>query len=118
MGTPQSQSQSQHSQFLYLDSLGWKTAKPHRIEIWFIEHDKKYYVVSERKKRAHWVQNILHNHHVTFSVNNNNFECYARMVDDDESGLISSVSSLMNKKYGWSDGLVVELYPLNSRGQN
>ncbi len=90
----------------------------HRIEIWFIEHDKKYYVVSERKKRAHWVQNILHNHNVTFSVNNNNFKGYARMVDDDESGLISSVSSLMNKKYGWSDGLIVELYPLNNREQN
>ena len=116
LGIPQSQ--SQHSQFLYLDSLGWKTAKLHRIEIWFIEHDKKYYVVSERKKRAPWVQNILHNHNVTFSVNNNNFKGYARMVDDDESELISHVSSLMNKKYGWSEGLIVELYPLNNREQN
>jgi hypothetical protein len=55
----------------------------------------------------------LHNPHVTFYVNNNNFEGYARMVDDKESGLILSVSSLMNKKYGWSDGLIVELYHFN-----
>jgi deazaflavin-dependent oxidoreductase (nitroreductase family) len=106
-----SQSPTQHSQFLYVDSLGWKTAKPHRIEIWFVEHDGKYYVISERKKRAHWVQNILHNPHVSFTVNNESFEGYARVIDEDEPELVSSVSSLMNKKYGWSDGLIVELNP-------
>ena len=101
----------QHSQFLYLNSIGWKTAKPHRIEIWFVEHDKKYYIVSERKKRAHWVQNILHNPNISFTVNNKSFEGYARLIDDKELKLISNVSRLMNRKYGWSDGLIVELNP-------
>src|SRR5918993_337421 len=111
LGISQSQSPSQHPQFLYLDSLGWKTAKPHKIEIWFVERDKKYYIVSERKKHAHWVQNILHNPSVSFTVSHNSFEGYARVIDDKESELISSVSSLMNKKYGWSDGLIFELNP-------
>jgi deazaflavin-dependent oxidoreductase (nitroreductase family) len=93
------------------DSIGWKTAKPRRIEIWFVEHDKKYYVASERKKRAHWVQNILHNPKISFTVDNRRFEGYARMIDDRELELISNVSRSMNKKYGWSTGLIIELNP-------
>jgi uncharacterized pyridoxamine 5'-phosphate oxidase family protein len=105
------QSPTQRPQFLYLDSIGWKTAKRHRIEIWFVEHDKKYYIVSERKKRAHWVQNILHNPKISFTVDNRRFEGYARMIEDRELELISNVSRSMNKKYGWSTGLIVELNP-------
>lgn len=105
------QSPTQRPQFLYLDSIGWKTAKRHRIEIWFVEHDKKYYVVSEHKKRAHWVQNILHNSNISFTLDNKSFEGYARLIDDKELELISNVSRLMNKKYGWSRGLIVELNP-------
>ena len=102
---------SQNSQFLYLDSLGWKTAKPHKIEIWFVENEKKYYIVSELKEHAHWVQNILHNPNVSFTVNSRNFGGYARVIDYEESKLISTISSLMNKKYGWSEGLIIELNP-------
>ena len=105
------QSPTQRPQFLYLDSIGWKTAKRHRIEIWFVEHDKKYYIVSERKRRAHWVQNILHNPKISFTVDNRRFEGYARMIEDRELELISNVSRSMNKKYGWSTGLIVELNP-------
>ena len=105
------QSPTQRPQFLYLDSIGWKTAKRHRIEIWFVEHDKKYYVVSERKKRAHWVQNILHNPKISFTVDNRRFEGYARMIDDRDFELISNVSRSTNKKYGWTTGLIAELNP-------
>lgn len=101
----------QHPQFLYLDTVGWKTTNHHRIEIWFVEHDKRYYILSERKKRAHWVQNILRNPKILFTVNNKNFDGYARVIDDKELELISNVSRLMNNKYGWSDGLIVELNP-------
>jgi uncharacterized pyridoxamine 5'-phosphate oxidase family protein len=105
------QSPTQRPQFLYLDSIGWKTAKRHRIEIWFVENDKKYYVVSERNKRAHWVQNILHNPNISFTVDDKSFYGYARLIDGRELELISNVSRSMNKKYGWSNGLIVELNP-------
>ena len=98
-------------QFLYLDTIGWKTTNRHRIEIWFVEHDKRYYILSERKKRAHWVQNILRNPKISFTVSNKNFDGYARVIEDKELELISNVSHLMNNKYGWSDGLIVELNP-------
>ena len=58
------------SQFLYLTTKGWKSGKLHKIEIWFVEQNKKYYVLSEYKKKAHWVQNILHYPSISFHVDN------------------------------------------------
>lgn len=105
------QSSTSQSQFLYLISHGWKTRIRHKIEIWFVEYNKKYYIISEHKKRAHWVQNIFHDSKVSFTVDDKTFEGYARVIDDEETELISNVVSLMKKKYRWGDGLVVELNP-------
>jgi len=102
-----------HSQFLYLTTKGWKTGKLHKIEIWFVERDKKYYVLSEHGKGAHWVQNILCDSKISFQVNNQILDGYGRVIEDaaTEKDLILRVSELMDKKYGWSDGLIVELSP-------
>ncbi|MDQ4016334.1 MAG: nitroreductase family deazaflavin-dependent oxidoreductase [Thermoproteota archaeon] len=103
------------SQFLYLTTTGWKTGNRHRIEIWFVEYDERYYIISERLERAHWVQNIKHNPKVSFSINENVFKGTARIVDQvKESALAREVSKLMNTKYKWSQGLIVELIPVNS----
>ena len=58
----------QQQQFLYLTTKGWKTGRQHRIEIWFVSYAGKYYVISERKEKAHWVQNIVHNSGVIFRM--------------------------------------------------
>jgi len=65
---------------------------------------------------AHWVQNIKRNAKVSFTINENNeFKGTARIVDQEkESGLAGEVSKLMNTKYKWSQGLIVELTPMNS----
>jgi deazaflavin-dependent oxidoreductase (nitroreductase family) len=98
--------------FLYLTTKGWKTGRHHKIEIWFVSHAGKYYVISERKEKAHWVQNIIHNPKVMFTVNSKSFEGTARTVDKhSEYKLAGEIASLMNSKYGWSDGLIVELTP-------
>jgi deazaflavin-dependent oxidoreductase (nitroreductase family) len=103
---------SSSAQFLYLSTLGWKSVKRHKIEIWFVEHEGRYYVVSERYDRAHWVQNVIHDPKVTFDVSGKAFEGRARIVQPDrESTLASKVAGLMEGKYGWSDGLIVELNP-------
>jgi deazaflavin-dependent oxidoreductase (nitroreductase family) len=105
-------SDSSAPQFLYLSTLGWKSGKRHRIEIWFVEHGVKYYVVSERKKQAHWVRNLMHNSSVSFTVSEKSFDGSARVVPHDtEKDLASTVSELMKTKYGWGDGLIVELTP-------
>ena len=98
------------SQFLYLTTTGWKTGKFHKIEIWFVKQNKKYYVLSEHRKKSHWVQNILHDSKISFQVDNQIFNGYGRVVEDaGEKDLIHRVSELMDKKYGWSDGLIMEL---------
>lgn len=103
---------TQQPQFLYLESNGWKTRKCHRIEIWFVEHNGKYYVLSELKEKAHWVQNIINNQKVSFSVNNRTFEGNGKLIDGEtKTKLISDICHLMRDKYGWSDGLIVELSP-------
>jgi F420H(2)-dependent quinone reductase len=97
-------------QFVYLNISGWKTGRQHKVEIWFVEYDGRYYIISECENNAHWVQNILHNSKVSYSVNNTTFKGVARIVNrEKESGLAAEVSKLMNTKYGWSNGVIVEL---------
>lgn len=98
------------SQFLYLTTIGWKSRKMHKIEIWFVEHKERYYIMSELQKKAHWVQNIIHNPRVSFTINDTIFTGTARIVEQDkESELTAEVSKLMSTKYGWNGGLIVEL---------
>jgi hypothetical protein len=70
--------------------------------------------ISERLDNAHWVQNIKHNPAVSFSINNDIFRGSARIVDQEESALAAEVLKLMDRKYKWSQGLIVELTPINS----
>jgi len=69
------------TQFLYLTTKGRKTTIQHTIEIWFVEYNKRYYILSERKKVSDWVQNIISDHNVSFNVNNKTYKGYARLVD-------------------------------------
>lgn len=102
-------------QFLYLSTSGRKTGKNHKIEIWFLEHDGRYYIISEHENNAYWVQNILYNPKVSFSVGDVSFQGTARIINQEkESDLAAQVSILMDEKYGWSKGVIVELISLNS----
>ncbi len=71
---------------------------------------KRYYIVSERREKSHWVQNIRHNAQVSITVNNVRFKGTARIVvAEKEPELVREISNLMDTKYGWSQGLIVEL---------
>ena len=94
--------------------MGWKTGRQHRIEIWYVKHNRKYYVISELGESAHWVRNIIYSPRISFSVNALNFIGDARIVRPmKESELAAAVSELMKLKYKWDQGLIVELKPLN-----
>ena len=98
------------SQFLYLTTIGWRSRKQHKIEIWFVEHKERYYIMSELQKKADWVQNIIRNPRVSFTINDTIFKGTARIVEQDkEPQLTAEVSKLMSTKYGWNGGLIVEL---------
>jgi hypothetical protein len=98
-----------------LTTIGWKTGNRYQIEIWFVEYKERFYILAERRRAAHWVHNIEHNPKISFSINGDVFKGMARIVDEEkESVLAGEVSKLMDTKYGWSQGLIVELVPLNS----
>ncbi len=103
-------------QFLYLATKGWKTGKKHPIEIWFVKHGEKYYIVAEMRERSHWVQNIRHDSSVTFRVGKKTFTGSARTLDKKvEPELFAAVREMMESKYAWGDGLIVELTPVTAR---
>ena len=101
--------------YLYLTTTGWKSGQPHEIEIWFIALEGRYYLIAEREERSHWVQNLRRQPAVTFRVGDQLFKGTARVVDaDEEQELHQQVSARSETKYGWGDGLVIELTPNTS----
>ena len=75
-----------------------------------MEHKERYYIMSELQKKADWVQNIIRNPRVSFTINDTIFKGTARIVEQDkEPQLTAEVSKLMSTKYGWNGGLIVEI---------
>jgi deazaflavin-dependent oxidoreductase (nitroreductase family) len=104
--------------FLYLTTTGNKSGLPRGIEIWFVEHGGRYYVVMGGQEESGWVKNIRRDPRVRFSVGTREAQEEAvastagrgRVVSGvDEPDLMRAVRALMDAKYEWSDGLVVEL---------
>jgi len=103
---------SKEEEFLYLTTTGWKSGRQHEVEIWFAGHDGKFYLISERGQRSHWVQNIKRNPLVSFRVGQTIYKGSGREVDrKKEPDLVKAVSARMNEKYKWSSGLIIELAP-------
>lgn len=108
--------------FLYLTTTGRKTGLPRQIEIWFVEHAGTYYLVSEMRENAHWVQNLRANPQVQFSVGTREAQEAQRTLSPatarpltapEDIEIIEQVSRMMSAKYNWSDGLIVEIRPQN-----
>lgn len=108
------------SVFLYLTTRGRKSGQPRTIEIWFVERQGRYYLVAENRERAQWVQNLLAEPAVELSVGTRvergkvlaHTKGSARVLDvSADAELVPAVRALMDAKYDWSDGLIVELMP-------
>ncbi len=105
------------SPFLYLTTTGHRSGRPHEIEIWYVEHDGHYYIVSEHRERSHWVRNVRQQPNVTIRVTGVTYAGVGRVVDaETEPDIAAAVSALMDAKYAWSDGLIVELTPRERLG--
>ena len=99
-------------QFLYLTTTGRTSGLPREIEIWFVEADGKYYILAEKFHDAHWVRNIEKNPHVQVRVGNRRFEATARSLDRERDAVAWKMAQdLERAKYGWGDGLPVEIAP-------
>jgi deazaflavin-dependent oxidoreductase (nitroreductase family) len=101
-----------HEQFLYLTTTGRTSGLPREIEIWFVEADGKYYILAEKFHDAHWVRNIEQNPRVQVRVGDRRFEATARALHRErDAGAWRIAQDLERDKYGWGDGLPVEIAP-------
>ena len=70
-----------------------------------------FYLVAEREI-ANRVRNIQSQPQAKVRVGDAEFNAFARVVHKDrEPQLALTVKALFDAKYGWSDGLIVELTP-------
>jgi deazaflavin-dependent oxidoreductase (nitroreductase family) len=103
---------SRTAKYLYLTTTGRRTSRPREIEIWFTQRGGRYYLVAEHRERAQWVKNLRAEPSVAVRVGRRSFAAHARVVDAKaEPELARAASKLSEKKYGWGNGLVVELDP-------
>ena len=54
--------------YAYLTTIGRRTGRPHRIEIWFAAHDGRVYLLSGGRERADWVRNLQADPRVTVEL--------------------------------------------------
>ena len=102
-----------NQQFLYLTTIGRTSGLPREIEIWFVEADGKYYILAEKFHEAHWVRNIEKNPRVSVRLGDRNFEATARALDPKrDAETWKTAQGLEREKYGWGNGLPVEISPL------
>jgi deazaflavin-dependent oxidoreductase (nitroreductase family) len=103
------------AQYLYLTTRGRTSGQPREIEIWFTHCDRTFYVIAEYAT-SNWVLNIRASGRVQVRVADRQLEAAARVLDQDDDGeLIRTMQELSRKKYGWGDGLVVEIVPDDRR---
>jgi deazaflavin-dependent oxidoreductase (nitroreductase family) len=75
--------------FCYLTTIGRRTGRPHRIEIWFAVENDRLYMLSGGRDRADWVRNLRANAAVRVDVGSLALQGRARVLTDgtDEDAL-------------------------------
>ncbi len=98
--------------FVYVTTTGRKTGLARTIEIWFVGWNGRLYILAEHGRRAQWVMNIVANARVQVKLGELAFGATARVLDETSDAEAWNTSrDLARKKYGWGDGLPVEIRP-------
>ena len=101
-------------QVLYLTVIGRRTGLPREIEIWFVVCCERFYLFAETGEAAGWVKNIRRNPMVTVRIGESQIDATARVLDrHTDRKLRDQVAAIADRKYGWGDGLPVEITPLS-----
>jgi len=97
-------------QYLYLTTTGRVTGRKREIEIWFVTAGGRLYILAEHFHKAQWVKNILRDPRVMVRIGGREFEAAARVLDpESDAELWQAVQQLEREKYGWGEGLPVEI---------
>ena len=97
-------------QFIYVTTTGRVTGKPRKIEIWFVEAGGKLYILAEHFFKTQWVQNIDRDPRIRVRVGERECDATARILDREaDSAAWQKAQQLAREKYGWGEGLPVEI---------
>ena len=66
--------------YAYLTTIGRRTGRPHRIEIWFGAWDGRVYLLAGGRERADWVRNLQANARVTVELGDETHAGMARVL--------------------------------------
>jgi deazaflavin-dependent oxidoreductase (nitroreductase family) len=95
---------------LYLTTIGHRTGLPREIEIWFVVHCNRLYLFAETGESAAWIKNIRRNPEVVIRTGEQRTRGMARVFDRElDRELWALVAETARRKYGWGDGLPVEI---------
>jgi deazaflavin-dependent oxidoreductase (nitroreductase family) len=82
------------------------------IEIWFVVCCGCFYLLAETGEAAGWVKNIRSNSKVTVRIKERQIDATARVLDRyADRKLWDEVAAIADRKYGWGEGLPVEITP-------
>ncbi len=97
---------------LYLTTTGRTTGLARQIEIWFVSREGRFYLLAEHFHKTHWVRNIQKEPRVRVRIGTTEFAATARVLDEvTDSETWQAAQELARQKYGWGDGLPVEITP-------
>ena len=101
---------------LHLTTVGRVTGLAREIEIWFIVCRERFYLFAEHGEAAGWVKNIRRNPAVSVRIGRRRIQATARVLDHRADRAIwDEVQAIADRKYGWGDGLPVEIAPRASQ---
>jgi len=101
-------------QILYLTTIGRTTGLPRQIEIWFVVCRERFYLFAERGEAAGWVKNVRRNPKVMVRIGEWRIDATARVLNRQaDRKLWELVAGMADHKYGWGEGLPVEVTPLS-----
>ena len=71
--------------FAYLTTVGRRSGRPHRIEIWFATRGGRMYLMSGGRDQADWVRNVRANPRVTVELGGEVHDGVARVLGPGEA---------------------------------
>lgn len=97
---------------LCLTTIGRRTGLPRQIEIWFVVYRDRFYLFAETGEAAAWVKNVRNHPEVMIRIGERQIGATARVLDrETDRELWDRVAAIADRKYGWGDGLPVEITP-------
>jgi deazaflavin-dependent oxidoreductase (nitroreductase family) len=83
-----------------LTTVGRASGKPRTVELWFVVHEGKIYMVSGSPQQTHWVRNIQKDPAVRARIENAVLDGSGRVLSSTEQPLWDTVCKMACEKYG------------------